>query len=539
MRRLRPLVFAAALSWSAPAGAYTIESVATEGCHERITAEALRRVRSELAVAPPIEPTEDEQAMLDDLQFSVDDDMGDLGAVALLFGVRDNDLKGQGSDDLTSLAFVHGDPDRQREHCLRSEDDDEPDGTTHAVAACRAFIEEKVKLALWALSEAGVPDPDNRTSLAVHLAIRGDVELDLPAFYVYMGQALHALEDSFSHAYRTQDAERITASLNWIDVVGGTFDEARDGPAHSAELDRCDDADDLRRERREVATEAARALLRAALDPTSTIDQRMTSVRAVLDRYVEVEQGCTEANRFCDAREASYDTSTCACSTPGRAKGSWTKEALAVLAAMALGARRARRRGRPLALCAIAGALAFGERSAWAQTPAPEVHPEPGPPRPDSIAWGAALTAAGAVDKPALAGALGGRVRLHRHFSLGLDAEWNPFISVTGGEPVRSGVVNVYATGIVRFPLAYEPINLRSSYSVGSSTLVTDLYGAPSGTTGIFAQARFLGLEYKASRLFYLVVEPLGLALPVPQLKGVPFLYPQYRLALSIEVYGS
>lgn len=131
VRRLRPLVFAAALSWSAPAGAYTIESVATEGCHERITAEALRRVRSELAVAPPIESTEDEQAMLDDLQFSVDDDMGDLGAVALLFGVRDNDLKGQGSDDLTSLAFVHGDPDRQREHCLRSEDDDEPDGTTH------------------------------------------------------------------------------------------------------------------------------------------------------------------------------------------------------------------------------------------------------------------------------------------------------------------------------------------------------------------------------------------------------------------------
>ena len=139
---------AALLFWLAflpqPTSAYTVSSVLTPGCHEDMTSEALRAVRSDVPGAAPMAPTHDEQALIDDLQFNVADDMRDLAAVTLLLGVRDNDLKGRSSDDLTQLAEVHGNPDNQDEHCLRSEGQDEPGGSEAAVLACRAFIRGRV-----------------------------------------------------------------------------------------------------------------------------------------------------------------------------------------------------------------------------------------------------------------------------------------------------------------------------------------------------------------------------------------------------------
>jgi hypothetical protein len=167
-----------------------------------------------------------------------------------------------------------------------------------------------------------------------------------------------------------------------------------------------------------------------------------------------------------------------------------------------------------------------------------QVVPEPGPAGPNATAWGGALTGAASIDEAGLALAAGARVRVHRHWALGLDVEWNPSLSITGGDPIRAGMLNAYFTTFVRFPLPHEDFNLRSSASVGSSTLLMDLYGAPQGSTGVFLGASLLGVEYKASRDYYVVVNPLCFALPVPQLTGVPFIYPQYRVAVSFEFYG-
>ncbi|MBL8742356.1 MAG: hypothetical protein JNK04_14710, partial [Myxococcales bacterium] len=49
------------------AHAFTIQSVVTEGCHERITSDALRDVRAEQSTLEVITPSEDEQALIDDL----------------------------------------------------------------------------------------------------------------------------------------------------------------------------------------------------------------------------------------------------------------------------------------------------------------------------------------------------------------------------------------------------------------------------------------------------------------------------------------
>ena len=84
--------------------------------------------------------------------------MIDLGGATLLIGTRDNDLKGRSSDNLAYLGAVHGDPNNQDEHCLRSAGQDEPGGSAAAVAACRAYIRGRVAEALDGLGANGAPD---------------------------------------------------------------------------------------------------------------------------------------------------------------------------------------------------------------------------------------------------------------------------------------------------------------------------------------------------------------------------------------------
>src|SRR5882724_12116710 len=131
-----------------PAHAYTISTQLSNGCHEAIATQALRIVRGELPTAGPLPLTDDEQAFVDDLAFKSDNDMKDLGGATFLVSIRDNDLKGRAADDLSSLTEIHGNPDNQGEHCLRSLDQNEPEGSAAAVTTCRTFIRQRVTEAL-------------------------------------------------------------------------------------------------------------------------------------------------------------------------------------------------------------------------------------------------------------------------------------------------------------------------------------------------------------------------------------------------------
>jgi uncharacterized protein (TIGR03382 family) len=587
------------------ANAYTVKNIFSRGCHEEITTAALRTVRGELATAAPLPATADERALIDDLQFTPDSDMMDLGGATLLVAVRDNDLKGRASEDVTQLAAVHGNPDGQQEHCLRSQDEDEPSGSQSAVTACRAFVRTKILEALDGLDAAGKPDPTKRTSVTVHLSLRGQVDAPLPTYYVKMGQAIHAIEDSFTHTYRTPDERQITVVLNWIDKVNGTLVESRDGPPHVSELDRCDDPDALRTTRRALAFEAASGVLRGTLDPQKTPDQKMAAVDAVLAGYVSYSPGCTFANNWCNAPERQYgDTGACGCHV-GKIDGGSGAMLAGGVAALFAAVRRRRRLRRPATVTGaltIASAVLLGPGSAHAQstttttssarpatptapakpvttttrtttpaetpatppttettvkTPAtttttvttptvPEEHApppptliavkEPGPRDPNATAWGASLSGAGSLDNPALAGALGLRLRLSKQWSFGLDGEWNPWLSVNGAL-YHAGALDVFGSAMLRFPLAYENFNLRTTVSLGASYLLSNLYGAPSGSVGPYVGASFLGVEWKLSRALFLVINPLNISVPVPQIKGVPLAYPQYRFTLGLEVY--
>jgi hypothetical protein len=540
-----------------PANAYTISSVVTPGCHEQLTSEALRTVRQDVPAAAPLPLTANDQAFVNDVQFTLEGDMTDLGGAALLVSVRDNDLKGRSSSDLTELAEVHGNPDTQDEHCLRSRTQDEPGGSEAAVNDCRTFIRGRVAEALEGLDSAGIPDPATRAPLTVYLALRGKIDVSLPVYYLRIGQAIHAVEDSFTHTYRTADGMKITAVMNWVDVADGTYQESRDGPAHATKMDGCNDPDDLRTLRRRLATEASVALLRATLDPNKTKADKMATVDGILDTYLSYSPGCTFDNGWCQAPEGQYKdagSTFFGCSSGGAGLPG------TVFALLALTALSRRRRALPaiVGLFIVASAVAFTPASARAEAtdtppnaPTPErvaaeklaapppttvPVPQPGPVDPSETAWGGYLGLSGSVDKPAAAIQLGVRLRLSKHWTVGWDVESNPWISVNGPSFMRAGTLNTYGTVILRFPLAYENFNLRTTVNLGISYLLIDLYGAPKGSLGLYGAIYPLGLEWKLSRVFLLIINPLGIAVPIPQLKGVPLSYPQYRFSIGLGI---
>ena len=554
MHRSAPVAaLAACLLAPAVAHAYTIASSITDGCHESITQNALRAVRAEGLAAAIAPVTGDDAALIDDAPYDVDGDMADLGAVSLVLGDRNVDLHGNAPDDLDQLAPVHGDPKNQPQHCLRRPGDDEPNGSADAVQACQDLILARVKAALAGLDESGKVDPSRRTTMKISLDLRGAVDVSLPTFYLEMGRALHAVQDGFSHTWRSEDQQHITVVLNYSEVVNQSYDEAKDGPPHSAALDECSGLDAFRKKRLSLATDASAALLRAVLDPTLTTDaERLAAAQGVVDQYLSYQSGCTYDNDWCDARENEYrDNPGCGCTAPGA--GSTRRSAglvpLLLLAGLALLRRkRARRTLSAVGAFALLSLAALPARAAEPSDPPPEpnaVCPEAGikpvdvtpdsKQGPEPFPFGVYAAGGISVTRAAFAVSLGGRYRLSPEWIVGLDGELNPWISRQKKE-IRSGVTNAYATLVHRIPLSYERINLRSTLHLGISRINFALYGVPKGTIGPYVGFNLLGLDWEISRSLYFVIDPADVALPIPQTIGLPFVYPQYRFTVGIQL---
>ena len=75
----------------------------------------------------------------------------------------------------------------------------------------------------------------------------------------------------------------------------------------------------------------------------------------------------------------------------------------------------------------------------------------------------------------------------------------------------------------------------RTSLHLGTSTILFDLYGVPAGTTGLYVGVSLLGLEWRASRAISVIFDPADVAYPLPQLRGAPFGYLQYRFTLGLQ----
>ncbi len=478
------------LLWSHSSLAYTFGGTLGDPCHENISWHALRTVRTELEAAAPLTSTAADVLFMTDLVFSVPDDMNDVAGVTLAIGVRDNDLKGHSGLDTQDLPQVHGDPDGQREHCLRRPEHDGSEGNEAALADCRAYILERFAQSLGGLDSEGRVDGSRRMPLAVYLAFRGRMELSLPIFYVRIGQALHALQDGFSHTFRTADQRRVTVVLNWVDFLND-FDEARDGPPHLHHLDLCDDADPLRTERHRLARAAALQLVRAALDTSRSIDERNARAAQLLDDYLSFEAGCTFANNWCDAPENAYRTSGCGCRVAGLERTAQT-EWLALLMVAALLIRRPRRHGARLAGAMALVAALLSSRPARAG----DVWDEG-----SRTGWAAHSTISGSFDNGALAYNLAARYGITNKWLVGLDAEYNPWFSLEAGR-FRRGAFNAYATAIYRYPIS-KRVALRSvarDRTSGDERVVVRLGRCPERQRGPLPRRQLARAQLRAGR---------------------------------------
>jgi hypothetical protein len=479
-----------------------------------ITGDALIAVRATIDAGDAVyTDDEDDEALIRDVPFALPLELQDIVGATLLIGARDNDLQGRSPEDLSRLISLHGDDEDQDAHCLRSIDEDEPDGSLAAIDDCRAFIDDRLDAALEGLGKDGMPDIGVRKTLPVYLQFRDITDVKLPVFWYEMGRAMHTVEDSYTHTYRSDDYA-ITTVLNFVEMAEKDFAEDVDGPEHLGDMDACT-GDAYREERAWTATTSATDLLLAMLGPGSN-DERRANADAVIDHVLTFEKGCDASNDWCSAHERSY-MGTCSTTSSGGIGA-----ALVALLAVAL-------RRRPSRAVLLGAVLFSGSAAAESVTKkaADEVE--------ETFARtpGVELRMSASIAREAFAPAIGWRYRLNEKWVVGGDAEWNPWYSTVPLD-VEPGTVNVYGTIKREFAMKSEPVRMTTTLNLGASVLLFDLYGAPAGSVGPFVGLSLLGVEWKAFRHSYFLFDP-GVAVPVPRIVGIPFAYYQYRLTIGVR----
>jgi hypothetical protein len=103
---------------------------------------------------------------------------------------------------------------------------------------------------------------------------------------------------------------------------------------------------------------------------------------------------------------------------------------------------------------------------------------------------------------------------------------------------VREGVATVSGAVIRRFPMRFDRVNLRTSFHLGVSTLLFDVYGAPKYSTGPYVALSPLGVDYDLGHSVRIVWDPMEIALPVPLLGQLPLYYEQFRFLIGLQVGG-
>ena len=285
------------------AQAFSIESVATRGCHEQVTQAALARSRWPVGAAPAANA-----ALNEAVAFNVPAG-ADAWTVSLLIGARDNDLHGASTSDFAELSALHNAADGQEEHCLRAPADDGKAGDVHAVEACRAYILSQLEAAL---GERETVDLEATDDVLVGLRYE-HASLSLPRYPVHFGKALHALQDSFTHTYRAHGFKKIATVFNYAEpATSNDYEPARDGIQHRSDFDSCVADTGPQAARVEAAT-AASAELFEAMSGEGSKSERLERAKAVLDTWVTQDESCDETNGYCGGEQPKPQ----GCSTTG------------------------------------------------------------------------------------------------------------------------------------------------------------------------------------------------------------------------------
>ena len=288
------------------ANAWTVSSGFTHGCHEEITWNAFHDF---LYYLPPDGvPVSDgtiwrELAifLLEESPIDIDpdslDDADRFFLVSLIVGVRSPDTDGHSIINLGELRKLHSDPtdEGQYAHALRGKGDDLAEGNAVAVEGLKTRIADLLRKANDAIS---LPADEQIILGRFYLDFYGEIDVEVWAPMYYIGQAAHALQDSFSHTIR-DDADglrTIVHVMNYVDAIGSNFDEDVSGLAHSDSMDDCLDA---------ATTDTFAAAIEATIDlfyiaRAVWTNTEPDAVQNLFDKWFLFREGCDADNDYCD-----------------------------------------------------------------------------------------------------------------------------------------------------------------------------------------------------------------------------------------------
>jgi hypothetical protein len=522
---------------AARADAWQIEDPIHHACHERISQAALTRTGY---VTEPSPLTGDDARLRDNLEFDASPYDANIYALSLVLGVRNADTHGGADFSFGNNANAANADDDQRAHCLRTKSQDGPEGDAAAVADCRAWIESLYWQALSSLDADGNVSADARSDATVATEFQGSVSYPLSGLYYYGGRAIHAVQDSFTHSFRSADGHRIRHVFNWSDQVSCTLDEAEDGHGHETVLDDCENGDPSEAERFELATQASTDLLSALTEPGSHAE-RAERIATFLESWMSYEPDCTLENAYCDSpvydwlkhssrsdKDICEGPLNCTSASPAQPPQKLS-HGLLVATALALGALGLRRR-KFVAAAVLGGAVLVLPGVAHAE----ESNEEAPAQRERRAVGGPRLEARASlsVDNPAYAFGLAGLYAFKRA-DVGVFAELNPWYSIERRR-MSLGATNFGVLGHYLHPLRRDLV-LRFGLGVGLSMLNADMLGVNAGNLGVFLDVRAMGLIWEFADGVALTADPLDLALPAPGLTGWPLLFTQHRFSLGLQ----
>jgi hypothetical protein len=529
----RPLVLCTlALAVAAPAAAWEIEDPLHSNCHERLSVAALRAGGGYRGGTTPAAPTGDDATFFDNQQYDARQYDRNMAMLALITGVRSNDVRGLPDFDLPDLAAAANDDADQPAHCLRRLADDGADGDRAALKRCRDFITSEIDEAMMGVADDGTVDPAETEDVPVAIPYVGTVRWPLSKFYYHAGRALHALQDSFTHTYRDPSFFEVYAVANWMDPIRGDFDEARDGPPHETMLDQCETTRPWRQAQLDAVAQASQALYGVlATGSAVSVDARDVALTAVLDMWLTYHAGCDLTSGYCAnaihadliANGLSDGGSAGGCALGGGAgaggagglRGLFALVALGLIAGLAVVRRR---RG---ALLLLALLLPAGARA--------EPEPRPGP---EATSWRGVVRAGASLNTTAVAGGAG-LVFTWRRLEVEGGLEWNPWTSIERGT-WAAGALNLYLLAGYRWPVGPN-VDITAGVGGGLAVSLFETVGTPAGNVGPFLTLRPLGVTRRLGGRFALTINAFELDVPVPQTRGWPYTVAQYRAAVGLR----
>jgi hypothetical protein len=272
------------------ASAFQIGTTFSDFCHETITFKAILAVEGltgfmeDVMVANEVEPDATWLKMAEHLEKEMGLDLVNNKQRALLItlfiGVRYPDQGGFTLWDIMSVRELHLSDETQEAHFLRSSYHDGQEGDIAAIAAGRGRIKKMIEASYEAKQRTPFKAQTEKVGFWVEYYGSVPVGVWMPLFY--LGQALHTLQDSFTHCYRSPDGMRIYAVGNYLEGITDEHDEQRDGPKHSDYLDQCanEDVTPLVNQ----AIQASSELYLAVIEYWFTGDN--SKVELVLDRWL-------------------------------------------------------------------------------------------------------------------------------------------------------------------------------------------------------------------------------------------------------------